>query len=123
MENSSALGLCMIVLGGIFQAVFMLPAKWTKAWKFEHAPLLASGGVSREKLLAVLLSLVPMLAGVALCSFAGKWRERQDAHTADRGRYLNSSKNNSFGCSWAVLPDWATSAREKREANRIGRSI
>lgn len=168
MENSPVIGLCMIVLGGIFQAVFMLPAKWSKAWKFEHvwltfsffsyllfpwlivrmyvpnvaavfaatsgrelflmglyatgwafaalgfgigisliglslgfaiifglaafvgalAPLLASNAVSRGKFLAVLLCLVLMLAGVALCSFAGKWREQKNVSPSDRGHYL-----------------------------------
>jgi hypothetical protein len=28
MEISPAIGLCFIVLGGISQALFMLPAKW-----------------------------------------------------------------------------------------------
>ena len=168
MESSPAIGLCIIVLGGICQAMFMLPAKWCKGWKFEHVwfifsffcfllfpwlivrtcvpnvaaifaatgtrellmmgvygtgwalaalgfgigvslvglslgfaiifglsafvgalvPLLANDAVSREKLLAILFCLVLMLAGVALCSFAGKWRENQNASAPGRGHYL-----------------------------------
>jgi len=36
MGKETILGLCLIVLGGICQAMFMLPAKWAKAWRFEH---------------------------------------------------------------------------------------
>src|SRR5579871_5882558 len=36
MNSNHTLGLGMVVLGGIFQAMFMLPAKWCKNWKFEH---------------------------------------------------------------------------------------
>jgi L-rhamnose-H+ transport protein len=42
MEISPAIGLCFIVLGGISQALFMLPAKWCKGWKFEHIWLIFS---------------------------------------------------------------------------------
>ena len=36
MDHSPVLGLVMVVLGGFFQALFMLPAKWCRNWKFEH---------------------------------------------------------------------------------------
>jgi hypothetical protein len=36
MDHSPLLGLVMVVLGGFFQALFMLPAKWCRTWKFEH---------------------------------------------------------------------------------------
>jgi L-rhamnose-H+ transport protein len=36
MDQSPLLGLVMVVLGGFFQALFMLPAKWCRNWKFEH---------------------------------------------------------------------------------------
>jgi L-rhamnose-H+ transport protein len=42
MEYSPAIGLSLIVLGGISQALFMLPAKWCKGWKFEHVWLVFS---------------------------------------------------------------------------------
>jgi L-rhamnose-H+ transport protein len=166
MENSSVLGLCLILIGGVSEALFMLPAKWCKNWKFEHVwlmfsffcyfflpwlivhacvpdiaavfaatpratlvwmsiyatgwalaalsfgigidliglslgfaiifglaafvgalvPLLTSTGVSPVKFTVILFCLLLMLAGVALCSFAGRWREKQD--NAQRGSYF-----------------------------------
>ena len=169
MQNTPALALSMILLGGITQAMFMLPSKWAKGWKFEHiwlvfsffcfllfpwaivracvpeiaavltgtgghtlllmgiygtgwalaslsfgigismmglslgfalifglsaflgslAPLLLStASVPHGKMLAIIPSLVLMLAGVFLCSLAGKWQEKQDAASPVRGRYM-----------------------------------
>jgi L-rhamnose-H+ transport protein len=36
MENSPIFGLIVILTGGFFEGIFMLPEKWCKAWKFEH---------------------------------------------------------------------------------------
>jgi L-rhamnose-H+ transport protein len=36
MENSPIFGLVVILFGGFFEGIFMLPEKWCKGWKFEH---------------------------------------------------------------------------------------
>ncbi|HEX4486063.1 MAG TPA: L-rhamnose/proton symporter RhaT [Terriglobales bacterium] len=36
MDNTAMIGLAMVLVGGVCQALFMLPAKWSKNWNFEH---------------------------------------------------------------------------------------
>ena len=42
MENSPIFGLVIILLGGFFEGIFMLPEKWCRGWKFEHVWLMFS---------------------------------------------------------------------------------
>lgn len=165
MNNHSAAALLMVILGGFFQASFMLPANWSKQWNFEHlwlafsffcylllpwavvsgcvsnflsvlsatpnstllsmslyatgwslaalsfgiginriglslgfaiifglaafvgalVPLLLNSDQKPTKVAGIVACLILMLAGVAYCSRAGRWREK---HTPlSRGHY------------------------------------